>query len=67
MVWLELFGADGTGLPYGAELISTPFVDSSSAIARAGEIAKTNTYYFGKVAGYRILDQSKRLLRAGSL
>lgn len=67
MIWLELFGVGEDGQPYRTERISHPFSTAAGAIAKRDEIARANTFSFGRVTGYRILDASGQILRVRAL
>jgi len=67
MVWLELFGFDAQGQPYGAQRIADPFSSDAEAIAEARRLAVRGSFSFGRVAGYRVLDGDNVLLRTGFL
>lgn len=66
MIWLELFGVDVDGKLVGAEHVSTPFPSPEAAIAKGRDMAATSTFSFGKAAGYRLFDESRKVVAMGS-
>jgi hypothetical protein len=64
MYWIEIYGTDSNGKP-ATDCVGSPFETIDAAAAKARSIGKTNTFHWGKAAGYRIRDERKAVVFEG--
>ena len=65
MYRIEFYGTSRDGKP-AAYNIGSPFATIEAAADKARKIGKTNTFHWGKAAGYRIRDERKAVVFEGT-
>lgn len=65
MYWIEFYGESQDGKP-AVDNFRSSFETIDAAAVRARKIGKTNTFHWGKAAGYRIRDQRKAVVFEGT-
>jgi len=64
--WIQLYGTGADGKP-GVDNIGDPFPSLDAAISKAKALATTNTFYWGKATGYRIINEAKAIVHEGKI
>jgi hypothetical protein len=66
MFWIEMYGPGPDG-KHATDAMGSPFETIDAAVAKAKKLGKTNTFHWGRAAGYRIRDARKVVVREGIL